>query len=600
MDVAKPLCRLAIFSTIYLAASVCPSLAIAAGALSTVDGREWLTEVSKAIASVAGGNTANAIDDFLLSAGNDYVPLQNEDLIRVSGKVIAKIIAIESENKAYDKPSRDHLKKVASKTTENWVKLARSEFSRHKYDELNEGQLPQVITPTEEGLTQAKILTPEEWRTIFAKLDLMAVPSDRGVDLSDFVRQQVAESLHHKFPMVLREALKQNFKEDGTAFAELTIQLLTEIRKEICVNQRQTRKNRKTTLNVLKDIHQIKKQLAGDREQIKTTFFNISEQIDSGFSDLCQQLGIIETNINKTLYALQESVDEISGKTTAIKQDTSEIKVTVSEICNLLNPQFDEPRESKLYKALLKLDYTKQEHLFEEFIFNYQIGACLVHGVPVSSPRWLLNRLIQQVPNGNTSNFVKRIRFSGSTKTCSPNNIFQEMSRCLRIDLKSSIPAIAQKICQLWQSQTVILIFENTHIIEESELEHFLQKFWYPLVDLALKTEPKSKNYRLLLFLLDLEGYTNNWEITCTQTITSEWTPHTPIKLQEIKPILPIELSCWLEQHLGITNLLDFTETLVQEIYESSQGGIHQYILEEICYRCNVEWEDHRSTWLKY
>ena len=256
-----------------------------------------------------------------------------------------------------------------------------------------------------------------------------------------------------------------------------------------------------------------------------------------------------------------------------------------------------ETPDRKLYKALLQLDYSKQQSLFQEFVTQEQIGACLIHGSAECSPRWLMNRLIQQVPNGDTSNYVKKISVSRHTQNGSLDSICKEISRKIRIP-STAIPEMAQKICQLWQTQTVILIFDNIHNLEEADLENFLKKIWHPIADLAHKTGTTKYNYRLLLFLLDLEGCTNDWEIPCTQEITSKWHPRTPIKFKEIEPITKMELSYWLEQHLCDENL-PAQSTIAEEIVENSEG-LHQYIMEEICQRCNITWEEQESRWMKY
>ena len=261
--------------------------------------------------------------------------------------------------------------------------------------------------------------------------------------------------------------------------------------------------------------------------------------------------------------------------------------------------QTSKPPEEKLYKALLKLDYTKQQSLFEEFVTQHQIGACLIHGSAECGPRWLMNRLIHQVPNGDPGKYVRKISFSRTTQNGSLDSICKEISRKIGIS-STAILDIAQKICELWRSQTVILIFDNTHNLDEAYLEKFLKEIWQPIADLAYnkKNNPTCYNYRLLLFLLDFDGCTNDWEIPCTQEITTEWHPRTLIKFKEIEPILPLELSCWLEKHLRDENL-PAQPTVVEEILAQSEGN-HQYIMEEICQRCNITWEEQESKWLKY
>ena len=109
---------------------------------------------------------------------------------------------------------------------------------------------------------------------------------------------------------------------------------------------------------------------------------------------------------------------------------------------------------------------------------------------------------------------------------------------------------------------------------------------------------PSNYNYRLLLFLID--GLTNDWNISCANDITSEWQPRLLIKLKQIEPISRIELSFWLEKYLDYRNLLQLTETQVQEILERSDDEILEYVIKDICNRCNITLEAQESKWLKY
>ncbi|MCT7978794.1 hypothetical protein [Laspinema olomoucense] len=582
MTIGRSLRRIAIFGTICVGASILPELTLPVAFLSTDKGQEFLTKVAEMISGVTMGNTANAIDNFPTGRA-DYVRLENEDLIRVSGKAIAQIIFLASQNRKYDRSTRNHLKNIAAKATENWVILARSEFFQSTYHELTEREIPLIITPSEARLTQSEILTFEEWRTIFLKLDLMTVDPGKGVELATHVRQDVSELLQKEFPRVLREALKQDFKEDGKAFAGLMIQLITGIRQQL--GQQGI-----VTLNLLEKLSYLEQQLTGTEQQIERLFIAISTQMQTGFDELCLQFGIVEKSINRNLqqlqYVLINKLDEQSHK--------------LDFILDLIQPRPCENIENKLLNALLHLNYDKQVNLFKEFVENHQIGACLIHGPLESGPRWLLNRLIRNVPNGNTSNFVKKIKFSRRTQNSSLESIFQEISRKVEINKTSSLTAIHKKICELWQSQTVILILENTHEVEESYLETFLQEFWQPLADLASQMGTADENHSLLLFLLDEDGFTNDWQIPYTQDPTSELIPQTLIKFMEIQPIKRRQLSTWLELYLCADNLLQYTDSLVDEVLRDNEKGTHQYILEKICCLCQITWEDCESKWLKY
>ncbi|EDZ97154.1 hypothetical protein AmaxDRAFT_0182 [Limnospira maxima CS-328] len=549
MTIGRSLCRVAIYGGICFGASVLlPELAIPVAFLSTEKGQDILTKVGEMISGVTAGNTANAIDNFDRSRGSDYVRLENEDLIRVCGKAIAQIIHLAAQNS--NNPYSKHLKMIAAKATENWVELARSEFAQSKYQELTEGEIPLIITPTEEGLTQAEILTVEEWRTILAKLDLMAVDSAEGVDLPDYVRQYVAELLYKEFPRVLREALKQDFKADGKAFAGLMLQLITGIRQQVA-------QQGEIALISLAKLEQIEQQLTGTEQQ--------QERIS-------------------------EKIDEQSQK--------------IDYMIELIQPHPSERIENKLRQALLELDYSEQVNLFKEFLDNDGIvGAFLIHGSNKSEPHWLATSLIENVLHVqvetshryNTSDAIINLSFVGNTQSRCLNSILRQISEKLRLEVPGySVDRVVQEICKIWKRNTIIILIEVEENIDSSFLEEFIDKFWQPLAKYAREQRELSShdyNHSLMLFMLDVDGCTQSWDISFTEDITSEQIPEIPIKLTQIKPMKIGQVRQWLRTHFSKDKILwGLTENLPQEMLIIDQTNIyHKDFIYTICKRLEVD-----------
>jgi len=226
----------------------------------------------------------------------------------------------------------------------------------------------------------------------------------------------------------------------------------------------------------------------------------------------------------------------------------------------------DKLQEDKLHEVLLRLNYSKQVRVFQDFVYNHQIGACLIHGKEKTGQRWLLNRLIQEVPNENTSTLVRKISFSSNTRKNSLDSILKEINRRIGMPLESSIEKTTQNIVDLWQSQTVIFTFYNPDCLGDGRyLEEFLEYFWQPLVTKAETKGTTDNNYQLLLFFVDYSGHTNSWNIDCLEEITPQWIPQTLIKFKDIEPLNARELSIWLEREVHPANLLEFTSTLAAE-----------------------------------
>jgi len=278
----------------------------------------WETVVATALSSVAAGNAANVIDALLSGKGDEGVSLQNQDLTKAVGKAIAAVITLAV--KGYpNKTTRNNLEKIAAQAKNNWVKIAQQELTKKSYPQLREVNLDQFLTPEEYYLTQEGNLKPEEWQDIFIRLN-MAACKGGGFQLPAEVYQQVGELLHTTFPKALRETLKEDFASDGKAFAGLTLQLLTGMKAEL-VQLRHSNSGAKAAelMQILQEFQQLETQLRGTVTQQQEFFRQISQDIDSGFTKVCQQLGVMETNITRLLQNLEERLDALDEKLTRLE-----------------------------------------------------------------------------------------------------------------------------------------------------------------------------------------------------------------------------------------------------------------------------------------
>lgn len=155
MDVTRSLIKLIIGGGCMVGGLAFPPLLAA-------DGIVWGTILATALASVAAGNTANAIDALIDRKDGDRISLQNQDLTKAVGKAIAAVItlaALQNQGKTHD-----NLEKIASQATNNWVKIAQQELTQQRYPQLREAKLDQFLTPEEYSLTQEGNLTPKNGR----------------------------------------------------------------------------------------------------------------------------------------------------------------------------------------------------------------------------------------------------------------------------------------------------------------------------------------------------------------------------------------------------------------------------------------------------
>lgn len=301
MDVRRSLIKLSIGGGCVFGSLAFPPLLAGEGiVLGTV--------LATTLGSVAAGNTANAIDA-LIDGGEGGVSLENHDLTKAVGKAIAAVITLAA--KQHPRKTRQHLEKIAAQAKDNWVKIAQQELTQHRYPELREAKLDQFLTPEEYQLTQQGNLTATEWGNIFIRLN-MAACKGGGFPIPPEVRQHVAELLHTTFPKALRETLKEDFANDGKAFAGLTLQLLTGMQAQLSQLQAsQEGVNAEEFSQILQQFQELETQLRGSVSQQQAFFTDISGRIDSGFAEVCQRLGVMETQITQLLQGLERTLESL-------------------------------------------------------------------------------------------------------------------------------------------------------------------------------------------------------------------------------------------------------------------------------------------------
>ena len=97
----------------------------------------------------------------------------------------------------------------------------------------------------------------------------------------------------------------------------------------------------------------------------------------------------------------RDSESDAYGKDSVLRTQDSDTNIP---------QQLPEPPEFKsetLYNALLRLNFTNQVSLFRYFVETHTVGSCLIHGEPEYGQRWLLNRLVQLVPNGRSAKVIQ-------------------------------------------------------------------------------------------------------------------------------------------------------------------------------------------------
>lgn len=255
----------------------------------------------------------------------------------------------------------------------------------------------------------------------------------------------------------------------------------------------------------------------------------------------------------------------------------------------------------RLYRSLLKLGYSKQVRLFRQLVKEHSVAALLIHGSPDYGQRWLLNLLlVKHLPYITTSRVVK-VGLTRRVRQFDAKALWREFCSHIQLPKNSPLSEIAQGVYRCCQTQNMILIFHNVEWMSRESLQEIIQDFWLPLARELQNSQLNSNQSKLLMFLVDYEGSVGSLEDFFSGNDANQST-YTPVKTPKINEFSQDDLLNWIENESDElpTELVNEVDSKVQEILDSSGGGIPELTLEEICTRCGCNWYEESEKWLRY
>lgn len=291
----------------------------------------------------------------------------------------------------------------------------------------------------------------------------------------------------------------------------------------------------------------------------------------------------LKRKVEKEKEVLREAEAELYGVITQLREIEQDV-----EIQNKIHSG------GLLHHALLRLNYHAQEEVFQKLIYRSSIGAFIIHGESGHGQRWLLNRLIRRVPRIAVAKPPIRINLQLTGYGWDINGLQQQFSH--RDDLRHtcSLQEVIDQIHSWWQTQTVVLIFDNLNAMNADYMKEFIRNFWQPLVDKA--TQAPSSNYSLVVFLIDNLGHVDTWPFDIAEALDQSWNPYKLVKLPKLVPILDEELSGWLEDSGHKLPM----KIRVEEVLRYNKVGIPQTVFIDICDLCGCDWYEKESQWILY
>ena len=277
------------------------------------------------------------------------------------------------------------------------------------------------------------------------------------------------------------------------------------------------------------------------------------------------------------------------------------IRQTVSNLEEKLEVNRQRTRGG-LYSALLKLGYRQQARLFLKVVNAESVAGFLIHGLPEYGQRWLLNRLVVQYLPENMNSKVVKINLGRLTRQTNVTALWRELGGQIQPrGFRLTPPEIAEGVYQWWLTRDVILVFHDVQAMPESAITEMIEQFWLPLTQRIQAAPNVKSSHKLIMFLVDYLGKSEKWDLPFVEKLDASWQPQRPIKTPKIQEFTDQELDDWLVDQFSDlpSDLTKGIDARVKEILETSEGGIPELALREICYLCNLDWYEEMNTWLK-
>ncbi|MCC3405940.1 MAG: hypothetical protein JGK17_10185 [Microcoleus sp. PH2017_10_PVI_O_A] len=322
--------RLGTFSTALAVGTVCSVL----GGISVVS--VPVAVVGSILASVAGGIVTNDISDILTEQGKDKNILTNNDLTKTVGKAIATVIVLAVNSQDFPEATKTSLRKMAKLADEKWENIVKD--LPGEYAPIQESQLTEFFANRPEYFTNLTALDMSLWERLLNYLQ-----SEAEVTLTQPVITDIATRLYEIFPKALREVLKEDFQSDGKAFAGMVLDLFGVMRSQIdahhnLILQRLDEIKQQNPSAIPKDFNldEFEKRLEllsqNNQEEIAAELKSVARQIDSGFQEVLQKMGLMQTGITELLENNNTILDRLKNLS---EQSQRQYKELVSHIANI-------------------------------------------------------------------------------------------------------------------------------------------------------------------------------------------------------------------------------------------------------------------------
>lgn len=308
------------------------STALAVGTACSVMGTPVVgvpvTVVGAILASVAGGIVANEVGAISSRLGKDKDIFRNNDLTKSVGKAIAAVIVAVADSKQFPKETAG-LRKMAKQADGKWENFV--EYLPGEFSPIQESQLTEFFANRPEDFSNLTALDIGLWVALLDDLRWKT-----GVILAQPVITYTANCLYEIFPKALREVLKEDFQSDGKAFAGMVLDLFGVMQSQISENhnlilqrldeiQQQNPSAIPADFNLDEFEQRLKLLSQKTQDEIAAELRSVAGQIDSGFQEVLQQMGVLQTGISELLVGSNSILDRLEDLSQQSQQQHKEL-----------------------------------------------------------------------------------------------------------------------------------------------------------------------------------------------------------------------------------------------------------------------------------
>ena len=303
-----------------------------------------------AVASVAGSLVASSWeptwDDIADRLAGEAGALQKRDLTQAAGKAVSAVLGLLAKEQF--KAHREKLRLMAAGAAgEEWLEV----IGADEYERVQAaGDLIEVLDSGEVLLSEA------QWHRILRRLEKKTpVTKDTGwAFFPPETIENIAAELRLVFPSAFRKVLQEDFGGNGRAFADIVLDLLLQIRGEVCQGLSE---------QVGQQLDVLQSTLQEGEAATQAEMNRLLQAVETGFEGLVQRLGGTET----TVQALVDDVKQFAAQLDRLQAGQSYGLAMLREIYERLCGEGTEasnpiPSPEKLVDALeaYEVSYVKR------------------------------------------------------------------------------------------------------------------------------------------------------------------------------------------------------------------------------------------------